>query len=109
MITPSGVFFPVVSFKSAAVFARLFGFPGVAVSLAAFSVTALVAVPVLFVVSADAFRQSIGRLSGQRPTSWGQRIQALSPCAGLLVLAVALQQTLMPALFTAVCTRFFIS
>ena len=36
---------------SAAIFARLFGFPGVAVSLAVFSVTALVAVPVLFVVS----------------------------------------------------------
>lgn len=94
---------------SAAIFARLFGFPGVAVSLAVFSVTALVAVPVLFVVSADAFCQSMGRLSGQRPTSWGQRTQALSPCAGLLVLAVALQQTLMPALFTAVCTRFFIT
>lgn len=94
---------------SAVIFARLFGLSGVAASLAAFGVTALVAVPVLFVVSADAFRQSLGRLSGERPTSWGQRAQALSPCAGLLVLAVALQQTLMPALFTAVCARLFIS
>ena len=89
--------------------ARLFGLPGVAASLAAFGVTALVAVPVLFVVSADAFRQSLGRLSGERPTSWAQRAQALSPCAGVLVLAVALQQTLMPALLAAVCTRLFIS
>ena len=94
---------------SAAIFARLFGLPGVAASFAAFGVTALVAVPVLFVVSADAFRQSLGRLSGERPTSWAQRAQALSPCAGVLVLAVALQQTLMPALLAAVCTRLFIS
>ena len=72
-------------------------------------IVCVVLIAVLFVVSADAFCQSMGRLSGQRPTSWGQRTQALSPCAGLLVLAVALQQTLMPALFTAVCTRFFIT
>lgn len=93
---------------SAATFARLFGLPGVAVSLAAFGVTALVAVPVLFVVSADAFRQSLNRLSGERSPAWDQRVQALTPCAGLLVLAVALQQTLMPALLTAVCARLFI-
>lgn len=90
-------------------FARLFGLSGVAASLAAFGVSALVAVPVLFVVSADAFRQSLGRLSGERSPAWGQRAQALTPCAGLLVLAVALQQTIMPALFTAVCARLFIS
>lgn len=94
---------------STAVFARLFGLSGVAASLTAFGVTALLAVPVLFVVSADAFRQSLGRLSGGRPAPWGQRTQALSPCGGLLVLAVALQQTLMPALLTAVCARMFIS
>lgn len=94
---------------AAATFARLFGLPGMAASFAAFGVSALVAVPVLFVVSADAFRQSLGRLSGERPLAWGQRAQALTPCAGLLVLAVALQQTIMPALFTAVCTRLFIS
>lgn len=92
---------------STATFSRLFGLPGVAASAAVFGVTALVAVPVLFVVSLDAFRQSLGRLSGERPPSWSQRTQALSPCAGLLVLAVALQQTLMPALFTAVCARLF--
>lgn len=94
---------------SAATLARLFGLPGVAASLAAFGVTALVAIPVLFVVSADAFRRSLGRLAGERALSWSQRTQALAPCAGLLVLAVALQQTLMPALFTAVCARMFIT
>ena len=91
------------------IFARLFGLPGVSAALAAFGVTALVAVPVLFVVSVDAFCQSLGRLSGERLPSLGQRTQSLSPCAGLMVLAVALQQTLMPALFTTVCARLFIS
>lgn len=88
---------------------RLFGLPGMAASLTAFGVSALAAVPVLFVVSSDAFCQSLGRLSGERPPAWGQRARALTPCAGLLVLAVALQQTVMPALFTAVCARLFIS
>lgn len=92
---------------SAATFARLFGLLGVAASFAAFGVTALVSVPVLFVVSADAFRQSLGRLSGERPPAWDHRAQALAPCAGLLVLAAALQQTLMPALLTAVCVQLF--
>ena len=94
---------------AATTFARLFGLPGMAASLAAFGVSALVAVPVLFVVSADAFRQSLGRLSGERSPAWSQRAQALTPCAGLLVLAVALQQTVMPALFPAVCSRLFIT
>ena len=94
---------------SAATLARLFGLPGVAASLAVFGVTALVAVPVLFVVSVDAFRQSLGRLSGERSPAWNQRIQALSPCVGLLVLAVALQQTLMPALLTVVCSHLFVT
>ncbi len=92
---------------AAAMLVRLFGLPGMAVSLAAFGVTALVSIPVLFVVAADAFRQSLGRLSGERSLAWSQRTQTLSPCAGLLVLAVALQQTLMPALLTAVCARLF--
>lgn len=93
---------------AAATFVRLFGLPGMAVSLAAFGVTALVAVPVLFAVAADAFRQSQGRLSGERPPTWSQRLQTFPPCAGLLVLAVALQQTVMPALLTTVCARLLI-
>lgn len=95
-----------LSFATATL-ARLFGLSGAAAAFAVFGVTTLVAVPVLFVVSVDAFRQSLGRLSGERPSPWNQRIQALSPCVGLLVLAVALQQTLMPALLTAVCSRLF--
>lgn len=92
---------------SATVFVRLFGLPGMAASLASFGAAALVGVPVLFAVSMGAFRQSLGRLWGERPQSWTQRTQELSPCAGLLVLAVALQQTLMPALLTAVCAQLF--
>lgn len=92
---------------AATTFARLFHLPGVAAALAAFGVTLLVAVPVLFVVSADSFRQSLSRLPGapSSPVHWVERARALTPCAGLLVLAVALQQTVMPALFSAVCAR----
>lgn len=95
---------------AATTFARLFHLPGMAAALAAFGVTLLVAVPVLFVVSADAFRQSLNRLPGAAaaPVHWTERARALAPCAGLLVLAVALQQTLMPALFSAVCARLLI-
>ena len=69
---------------AAATFARLFHLPGVAAALAVFGVTLLVAVPVLFVVAADAFRQSLSRLPGAPsvPIHWTERIQALAPCAG---------------------------
>ena len=92
---------------AATTFARLFYLPGLAAALAAFGVTVLVTVPVLFVVAEDAFRQSLSRLPGAAspPAHWSERARALAPCAGLLVLAVALQQTVMPALFSAVCAR----
>lgn len=96
---------------AATTFARLFQLPGVAAALSAFGVTVLVAVPVLFVVAADAFRQSLSRLPGaaSAPVHWSDRVRALGPCVGLLALAVALQQTVMPALFSAVCARLLIS
>ena len=95
---------------AATTFARLFHLPGLAAALTAFGVTVLVAVPVLFVVAEDAFRQSLSRLPGavSVPVHWSERARALAPCAGLLVLAVALQQTVMPALFSAVCARLLI-
>ena len=95
---------------AATTFARLFHLPGLAAALAAFGVTALVAVPVLFAVAEDAFRQSLSRLPGAAPTpaSLGERARALAPCAGLLALAAALQQAVMPALFSAVCARLLI-
>lgn len=96
---------------AATTFARLFHLSGVAVSLAAFGVTIVLAVPVLFVVAEDAFHQSLSRLPGavSAPVRWSDRARALAPCAGLLVLAVALQQTVMPVLFSAVCARLLIS
>ena len=92
---------------AATTFARLFHLPGLAAALAAFGVTLLLAVPALFVVAEDAFRQSLSRLPGAAsdPVHWSERVRALAPCAGLLVLAAALQRTVMPALFSAVCAR----
>ena len=95
---------------SAATFVRLFGLPGLGAAAAAFGLTAVIAVPVLFAVSQNAFRQSLARLSGNAPSPapWSQRLMAQAPCLGLLILAVTLQQTVMPALLTAVCARLFV-
>ena len=95
---------------AATTFARLFHLPGMAAALAAFGVTLLLAVPVLFVVAEDAFRQSLSRLPGAPsiPAHWSERVRALAPCVGLLILAAALQRTVMPALFSAVCARLLI-
>ena len=95
---------------AATTFARLFHLPGLAAALAAFGVTVLVAIPVLFAVAEDAFRQSLSRLPGAAsdPVRWNERAAALAPCAGLIVLAAALQRTVMPALFSAVCARLLI-
>ncbi len=92
-------------------FARLFGLEGMAAALAAFGVTALVAVPALFVAAYSAFQSALSRLSHDGPpaVSWRARLSALGPCAGLLALAAALQRTVMPALLTAVCARLFAS
>lgn len=95
---------------AATTFVRLFHLPGMVVVLAVFGVTVFLAVPTLFVVAADAFRQSLNRLPGamSSPVHWTQRARALAPCAGLLTLAVALQQTVMPVLFSTVCTQLLI-
>ena len=96
---------------AATTFVRLFHLPGMAAALAVFGVTVFLAVPTLFVVAADAFRQSLSRLPGAAspPAHWAQRAGTLAPCAGLLVLAVALQQTVMPVLFSTVCTQLLIT
>ena len=95
---------------AATTFVRLFHLPGMVVVLAVFGVTVFLAVPTLFVVAADAFRQSLNRLPGamSSPVHWTQRARALAPCAGLLTLAVALQQTDMLVLFSTVCTQLLI-
>lgn len=95
---------------AATTFARLFHLPGMAAALTVFGVTVLIAVPVLFAAAADSFRQSLGRLPGAAvpPLHWSQRTVTLAPCAGLLILAVALQRAVMPALFSAVCARLLI-
>lgn len=92
---------------AATTFVRLFHLPGMAAALASFGVAVLLGVPVLFVVAADAFRQSLSRLPGapSAPAHWSDRVRALTPCTGILVLAVALQQTVMPTLLSVVCAR----
>lgn len=94
---------------AAATFSRLFGGGGAVAALAVFGITVLLAVPVLFVAAQDSFQAALARRTGA-PTAQVQpenRLTALSVCVGLLVLAAALQRTVMPALLSAVCARFF--
>lgn len=88
-------------------FARLFGPGGVAASLAAFGVTALLTVPVLFVGAHSGFQSALRRLSHDPVPAAVEQLALLAPCGGLLALAAALQWTVMPALLTAVCARLF--
>lgn len=90
-------------------FARMFGLGGMAASMAAFGVTSLLSVPVLFVIANSAFQCSLSRLSAVMPPAvpWHERLALLAPCGGILALAAALQWTVMPSLLTAVCARLF--
>ncbi len=90
-------------------FARLFGLRGMAAALSAFGVTAFITVPVIFTAACSGFQSALGRLSHdpQPAVPLGRRLAMLAPCGGLLILAAALQWTVMPALLTAVCARLF--
>lgn len=94
---------------AATTFVRLLGWNGMAASLAAFGVTALLSVPVLFVAAHSGFQNALSRLSHDAPPAvpLAGRLALLAPCGGLLALACALQWTVMPALLTAVCARLF--
>ncbi len=90
-------------------FARLFGERGMALALAVFGVSALLMLPVLFVVGCDAFGTAARRLpnADETPARIRQRLAALAPCIGISVLAAALQRTAMPALLAVVCAKVF--
>lgn len=94
-------------------FVGLFGTDGLAAALAAFGVTALLLIPVLFVIAYDGLRSSMVRLAGgteeAAPRPVRQRLTIFAPCAGIIVLAMVLQWMAMPALLSAVCARFFAS
>ncbi len=97
---------------SVSLFLRLFGGGGLLAALAVFGVTALFVLPVLFSVSCDAFRSSLGKLGNHGDIvifPLHQKLAMLIPSAGLIVAATALQWMIMPALLDAVCARFFVS
>lgn len=96
-----------LSFASAAI-VRLLGAPGLAAAAVSFGLTASIAIPVLFVIARDAFRRSLGCLSGSPLSALPVRLKSVVPCIGLLILAAALQQTVMPVLLRAVCARLFV-
>lgn len=97
---------------SVSLFLRLFGGGGLLAALAAFGVTALFVLPVLFAVSCDAFRSSLSKVGNYGDIvifPLHQKLAMLIPSAGLIVAATALQWVVMPVLLDAVCARFFVS
>lgn len=93
---------------AAASFGVLLGTEGAAAAAAVFGVTALLAVPALFVIGCEGLRSAFLRLPGSAPAA-GARLRptVLLPGIGILSIAAALQWTVTPALMSAVCTRYF--
>lgn len=89
-------------------FSVLLGAEGTAAAAALFGVTALLELPALFLIGSECFRTACKRLSGSVPDADGRlRLAVLLPGIGILILAVALQWTVTPALLSAVCARLF--
>ena len=86
------------------VFVHALGGRGFRMALVVFGVPAVLVVPVLFALCCDGHlalrRQNSAPISAERVALWGV-------CAGMLVIAVAVQWTLMPTLVSALCKRFF--
>lgn len=92
---------------SVASFVRVFGPVGVLAAFAVFGMTALAAVPALFCVGLLSFQTSLRLAAGVLGGRQGgviskERLIGLAPCAGMLVLAVFLQWSVMPQLLSAI-------
>ena len=93
---------------SAASFGVLLGKNGVAAAGVLFAVTAVLVLPVLFMLGCEALRSACMRLPGAVGSAEKHcRLEILLPGAGVLFIAAALQWTIMPKLLSAVCFRLF--
>ena len=89
-------------------FGALMGMEGAVAAAAIFGVTAMIAVPALFVIACESLRSAFLRLPGAVTASeYRPRPEILLQGIGVLAIAAALQWTLTPALMSAVCARFF--
>ena len=90
-------------------FLRLFGLHGLAAAAAVFGVPALMVLPGLMAICQEGFCSALERLApGERVVfSLRRKLTAVLPAAGLLAAAALLQWSVMPALLSAVCARFF--
>lgn len=91
---------------STTTFCLLLGHRGLAVAAVLFSVAILLVLPALFVLGCDWLRISCLRLPNS-PSSAGKqyRIESVLVCTGVLVVSVAVQWTVIPAVLTALCSR----
>lgn len=90
-------------------FAVLLGRNGLAVAAVLLAVSAFLVLPVLLVLGCESLRTACARLPGA-PGGGDRRLrpEIVLPGAGLSLVAAALQWTVIPLLFSMVCTRYFI-
>lgn len=94
---------------TAACFAVLLGRNGLTAAAVLLAPAALIVLPVLLVLGCEGFRTACARLPG---TPGGRecrcRPEIVLPGAGVSLIAAALQWTVVPMIFAAVCARYFI-
>lgn len=89
-------------------FGALLGGDGAAAAAVLFSVTALLVLPVLFMVGCEGLRVSCRNLPNSTGTGSNRfQPEILLPGIGVLAIATALQWTVVPTVLSAVCSRIF--
>lgn len=91
-----------------ACFSILLGRSGFIVSVVLFAVTVLLELPVLFIYGCDFLRVSIARVTRISKGEDDLKPECLLSGIGVLIVAAALQWTVVPRLFSAFCSRLFI-
>ena len=87
---------------------ELLGANGIVAALVLFSVTILFVLPALFVVGCEGLRVACRNLPNAAGSGSSRfQLEILLPGIGVLAVAIALQWTVVPAVFSAICLRIF--
>lgn len=89
-------------------FSILLGYNGIVVSIVLFAITVLFELPVLFIFGCEFLHVSIARVTRSSKEGKNLNPEYLLSGVGILIVAAALHWTVVPRLFSAVCSRLFI-
>lgn len=90
-------------------FAVLLGRPGLAAAAVLLASAIFLVLPVLLVLGCEGLRSSCARLPGGTNNLERRfRAEIILPGIGVSLVAAALQWTVIPLIFSAICTRYFI-